>query len=181
MIAIDGIIQIHLFLCQKHSVFDIGQGDCRLICNFLQRKHLNLELAALPIQPDLVAGVLIVPSAYFCELVLLAPCYGGRSSLHVQVDRPVVAELYDVVGLPHLPDLAIDASEGVEGVRDGDDGPAAALVDLDEALSLCVEGEVHFLGHHQCLVLGEVVQIGGVDEGQEDVFIAQHAEFVGSG
>lgn len=45
-------------------------------------------------------------------------------------------------------------------MRYGDDGPAAALVDLNQALSLCVEREVHFLGHHQGFVLGEVIQIG---------------------
>lgn len=181
MVAVDGIVEVHLLLCQIGGVFNIGQRNRRLVGNFLQREHLHFKLVVLPVEADLAAGVLVIPPADLGELVLLAPCERGRCGLDVQVDRPVVAELDDVVGLAHLADLAVDASEGVEGVRDGDDGPAAALVDLDEALALGVERQVHFLRHHQGLVLGEVVQAGGVDEGQEDVLAAQHAELVGSG
>lgn len=98
----------------------------------------------------------------------------------MQINWAVVVELDDIVGPAHLTNLAIDSSEGVERMRNRDDGSTAALVHLYQTLPLCVESQVHLLGDHQRLVLWEVVKVGRVDEGEEDVIAALHAELISS-
>lgn len=63
-------------------------------------------------------------------------------------------------------------------MRDGGGGATGALIDFDQGLSFCVEGQVDLLGDHDCVGFWEIVEFGGVDESQEDVLLAGHAEFV---
>lgn len=73
MIAVDGIVKIHLFLGQIGNVIYICQRNCRLVGESLQGEHLHLQIVARTVQADLIACVFIISSALLGQLVFLPP------------------------------------------------------------------------------------------------------------